>query len=63
MVVRGTTQEQQCLLARPWPGVQTRFESTCVLPLAVIAAVTVAVASAVVVVAAVAAVVVAAYRS
>ena len=30
------------LLARPWPGVQTRFESTCVLPL-VPAAVTVAV--------------------
>ena len=58
--MRGTTHARQCLLARPWPGVQTRFESTCVLPLVVLAAVTVAVAAAVVVVAAVAAVVVAA---
>ena len=55
--MRGTTQARQCLLARPWPGVQTRFESTCVLPLVVLAAVTDAV---VVAVAAVAAVVVAA---
>ena len=58
--MRGTKQARQCLLARPWPGVQTRFESTCVLPLVVLAAFTVAV---VVAVAAVAAVVVAAYRS
>ena len=43
--VRGTTQARQCLLARPWPGVQTRFESTCVLPLVVLAAVVVAAAA------------------
>ena len=57
-MVRGTKQARQCLLARPWPGVQTRFESTCVLPLVVLTAVTVAVVVAVA--AAVAAVVVAA---
>ena len=58
--VRGTTQARQCLVARPWPGVQTRFESTCVLPLVVLAAFTVAVGAVAAAVAAVAAVVVAA---